>query len=292
MPRKIKRILPLRAESTKPAKDERHIVTLFADIVGASEISNHMNLFRYNDFLKEFKICFEEVCAHYKSEEYEKHEHPFFQYSVRGDEGCLMIFVPSDDDNRLARDINITINIALDLKRMWLFTKHNTDRIKDVGLLPVDLAIGIHSGKVFINEESSEKGIEYRPEGYAINLAKRIESESRNGKFTHILVSESARAQLYSLRDELTYDFDKSFTIRPRGISRDIKVFEVKHHWLATDWYDAPSEVSIILKKIDTEIVKIAKSAYDDNPTNIWLAEEFIFLTMLNEHKESEVQTS
>lgn len=282
--RTVKKGSPVESKRSPLKENESHIVTLFADIVGCSEISNHMPLLKYNEFLNDFQACFKEVCAHYMKREYEEHEHPFFKYSVRGDEGCLMIFVPVGDEI-MARHIDIAINIALDLKRKWLFNEHNRERIKGIGLLPVDLAIGIHSGKVYLNKE----GDDYRPEGYAINLAKRIESEARNGKFTHILVSEATRGQLYNLKDEATYNFDKPFTIRPKGISRDIKVFEIKHHFLATDWTDLPSEVSIIYDQIDDDKVKIAKLAYEDNPTNIWLAEEYILLILMNGyHKLSE----
>lgn len=281
--RKIKKKKKLPLAPTKAIEDsnERYIVTMFADIVGCSEISNHKSLKEYSDFVKDFQNCFEKVCEHYKKEEYKEEEHPFFKAEVRGDEGCLMIFGSRDDDS-LARDIDTTINIALDLKRMWLFKNDNIKRIKDDRLLPVDIGIGIHTGKVYLNKE----GNKLQPEGYAINLAKRIESASRDGKFTHILISESARGLLYSLKDEYTYRFDMPFAIQPRGISREVKVFEIKHHFLPTDWQDIPSEVSIIYEQLDDDKVNIIKVAYDANPTNLWLAEEYLLLDMMNEYRK------
>jgi len=261
---------------------EGYAVILFADIVGCSEISNHKNLTQYNEFLTEFHNCFKTVCKHYKDEEYKETEHPFFKYDTRGDEGCIMIFT-SNGDESLAKNIDIIINIALELKRKWLFTKDNIERIEKDGLLPVDLGIGIHAGKVYINEDRPN---DYRPEGYAINLTKRIESESRGGKFTHILVSESAQDQLYNLKDESIYKFDKSFPISPKGISREIKVFEIKHHFLPTDWYDMPSEVSIIYEELDDKKLETAKIAYKANPTNLWLAEEYVLLSLMNEYQK------
>lgn len=285
-----RRKAPPDEEPSKPRPvqplGERDIVVLFADVVGCSEISNHKEIKDYNDFINSFQQCFKSVCGHYKQAEYEENERPFFQAEARGDEGCLKIFVPNRDD--LSRDIDVAINIALDLKRKWLLEKENKGRI-DNGLLPVDVGIGIHSGKVWVNKEKDERGNDkYRPEGYAINLTKRIESESRGGKFTHILVSESARGQLYNLKDECTYRFDTPFTINPRGISRDIKVFEIKHHFLPTDWTEEPTEVSMVYRELEPTRAKleISKKAYDINPMNLWIAEEYVLLSVMQAYKK------
>ena len=221
--------------SPKPMSDvqERPIVVLFADIVSCSEISNHKGVTEYNRFLDEFHTIFRTVTAEHELL-YPENEQLYFKPTLSGDEGCLMIFVPNRDD--LSEDIDATVNIALDLKRRWLLSRDNEGRIKD-GLLPSELAIGIHLGKAFINEQKGKKGKDrYRPEGYAINLAKRIEGSSREGHFTRIYVSEAARNELYLLTDEATYTLTGPHSIQPKGISRDIRVFEVKHHFLPTDW--------------------------------------------------------
>ncbi len=268
------------------SQDERYIVVLFADIVGCSEISNHTKLSEYNTFVSDFQELFKEICNHYKVQRYEERDYDFFQAQARGDEGCLKIFLSRSDES-LASDIDTAIMIALDLKRKWLFNEHNTDRIEKDGLLPVDIGIGIHAGKVFINKEEDGKDkYQYRPEGYTINLAKRIENASRKGVFTHILLSEAARGQLYNLKDEDTYVFNNPFPIEPKGISRDIRAFEIKHHFLGTLWYEEPSEASILYDDIDDNMVKIVQRAYEANPTNLWLAEEYILLATMNDYKK------
>lgn len=272
---------------------ERDIVILFADVAGCSEISNHKKLREYNDFIRSFQECFSKVCEHYEKEEYKGNE-AFFDYQLRGDEGCLKILVPDRED--LSVDIDNAINIALDLKRKWLLGEENKRRVEN-GLLPVDLGLGIHAGKVWVNEEKDEKGnIKYSPEGYAINLAKRIESESRGGKFSHILISESARGELYLLKDECTYRFDKPFAVSPKGISHDIEVFEIMHHFLPTDWSHVkkPSEVAMIYDELDDSKVDpkvlISQDAYTINPMNLWLAEEYILLWIMNAYKRLEAE--
>jgi len=262
----------------------RDIVILFADVVGCSEISNHLTLKEYNDFIVSFQDCFERVCKYYKDNVYEKIESDFFQANARGDEGCLKIFVAKSEED-LARDVDVAISIALDLKKMWLFSERNRGRIRKEKLLPVELAIGIHMGKVWLKDDG-------QPEGYAINLAKRIESASRDGKFTHIFVSEAAQGQLYHHKDETIYKFTDGFSIPTKGISQEIKVFEVKHHFLPTDWRevveDEPWEISMVYPELGHgDVLEVAESAYKINPTNLWLAEEYLMLTMMDAHRKT-----
>lgn len=257
---------------------ECHIVVMFVDIVGSSEISNNKTLEDYYDFLGQFRDCFLKVCDHYKKLEYEEHERPFFHREVRGDEGCVKIFVPGPSFSSVASNIKTAISIALDLKREWLLTKFNRQRIRKDQLLPIEIAIGIHAGKVWVTKEGS---VEYRPEGYAINLAKRIEGEARNGKFTHILLSEATRGLLHNLTDEPTFLLDAPYPFRPKGISREIKVYEIKHHFLATDWTDWAAWSSIVYKSLDYDMVETAREAYEASPTNLWLAEEYLMLYVM-----------
>ncbi len=213
------RVKQKHSKQTSSQGKVRNAVILFVDVVGCSEISNHETLGKYNSFINTFQKYFNDICRSYQKKFYKRHERPFFQYEPRGDEGCLKIFASKKND-LLAEDIDIAISIAIDLKRVWLMTKYNQRRIRQ-SLLPVDLAIGIHFGKVYFKGN--------KVEGYAINLAKRIESASRDGKFTHILISESAHGQLdQHLNYETVYEFDKPSIKKTKGISNAIKAFEIK----------------------------------------------------------------
>ncbi len=276
---------PSKKKGAKSGED-RDIVILFADVVGCSEISNHSTLNDYGKFIKDFQDCFNQVCNYYKDNDYELHEVDQIQVDTRGDEGCLKIFVARSDED-LARDVDVAISIALDLKKMWLFSEFNRQRILEEKLLPIDLAIGIHVGKVFLRNDSN--GIT-KPEGYAINLAKRVESASRSGKFTHIFVSESAHGQLFYYMDEQVYKFTEPFPVPTKGISQNISVLEVKHHFLPTDWADViedePWEISMVYPELGHgEVLTVIEEAFKINPTNLWLAEEYLMLTMMNAYR-------
>ena len=265
-----------RSKQISSRGGKRAAIILFVDVVGCSEISNHLGLKEYNHFISVFQECFKDVCKLYEKEVYDERERDFFQYEPRGDEGCLKIFVSKKND-LLARDIDVAITIALDLKRRWLITEYNQKRIRQ-RLLPADLAIGIHFGQVYVKDNVAE--------GYTINLAKRIESASREGKFTHILLSESAHGQLDYLKDEKFYKFDQPSIKKTKGISHAIKAVEIKHHILPTDWEDTfpekPEETSMLFKKYPAnKILEVFKDAYEINPTNLWLAEEYIYMMIL-----------
>jgi hypothetical protein len=140
-----------------------------------------------------------------------------------------------------------------------------------------DIAVGIHFGQAWINKTGNNK---YQPEGYAINLTKRIESHSREGAFTHIYLSEAAYDKLYPLTDKTPYTFDLPRLIKPKGISPGINIFEVKHHFLPADWADETIETS------KWRTYEPIEKAYQANPSNLWLLEECIMMQIQHGYKE------
>lgn len=293
MPRKSKARRPTAGRQTKSQAAatgaERWVAILFADIIGCSEVSNHMALEKYNDFLDSFHLIFDKVATEHRKSFYVDAEDRYFQAKTRGDEGLLIIMYP-DKQEDMARDLDTCVNFALDLKRMWLLNEENRRRIEGPSLLPIDLAIGIHLGKVLVNDDADG---ELRPEGYAINLTKRIESASRDGQYTRIFVSASARGELDLLHDEMNYAFGPLRELPAKGILHGIRVFEVTHHFLATDWNEDrpgyPKTRAVAFDPSD-EDVALAWQAHRENPTNFWLAEEFIKLKLLREWRKLETE--
>lgn len=80
------------------------------------------------------------------------------------------------------------LKAGIQLKNKWLVLKENLRRSKHF-LKPMGLGIGIHYGKVYITRRADGN---CRAEGYAINFAKRVESFSRHGKFSHFMLSQDA----------------------------------------------------------------------------------------------------
>lgn len=282
LPRK-KRIVQRNTNTASAKEDEgRETVVMFVDIMGASEVSNHMTTSSYAGFVQSFQSLFIDTCTAYRNRLCSDYVN-FVQFSARGDEGLLMIYRPSERSS-LSVDVDIAVNIALDLKRRWLFSKENKKRI-ETGLLPIDLAVGVHTGKTYLTraEPTLNNPGGYQPEGYAINLAKRVEGHSREGRSSHIFLSEAAHGTWNTLPDERTYFFDEPLTVRPKGISREIRVYELKHHFLPSDWTLLSQESERARTFLDPELVHldILVKAIKINPTNLWLNEEFIRSSML-----------
>lgn len=297
MPRKRpskKTTIPSQAPGVNAGEQDANVrdtIILFADIIGASEVSNHKTPKQYFEFVREFQQMFDRICEKYLGKWYPDEKDYLFQ--ARGDEGLLMIFPKSDQDNpRIpGQDVDVAVNIALALKREWIQSEDNVQRIRKSKLLPVDLGIGIHLGPTLLHKDdkiksSSRNPGSYAPEGYAINLAKRIESHSRGGRYTNIFISGAAHGAWRRLPDEYTYIFDEEQSIEPRGITRKIPVFEVKHHFLPTDWYERSETRKRGKSLLDPDEVdpELLKAARELNPTNIWLTEESIRANMLKNY--------
>lgn len=262
---------------------ERDTVVMFADIMGASEVSNHKTPKDYAAFVEEFQKLFRSVCAEFVEVWHKDHKNSI-QYGARGDEGLLMMY-RAEAPYELGIDIDTAIQIALELKRRWLGSKENSKRVLEAGLLPVDLGIGIHVGRTYLQ---TGRGYEGNPggarlEGYTINLAKRVESHSRSGTFSHIVLSEAAHGLLNYLADERTVLFDSPHAVSLKGISRDIRIHEIKHHFLPSDWQKGfaikkRARVVLDVKLANPELVN---EAIKLNPSNLWLTEEYIRAQLL-----------
>ena len=255
-----------------PDPKERSVVVMFADIVGASEVSNHKSPSAYAEFVESFQVLFRAVTQEFAKAWLDQDATDFA--TARGDEGFFRIDRPAGSD--MSGDVDLAVQAALELKRRWLCATENRKRIND-GLLPIDLGIGIHTGVVFPSPSQAEL------EGYSINLAKRIEGHAREGKFTRVMLSEAAHGHLSQMADERTYLFDDFGKIRPKGISRDIGIYEVKHHFLPSDWEDESKESARARSLISAEHLhlKTIGAAVALNPTSLWLAEELIRAAML-----------
>ena len=214
---------------------EKWATILFADIAGCAEVSNHHDLQRYSEFLKQFHEAASEVRKRVLSRYSEPQE---MEFSVRGDEVCLILHKGKDAASYF-EDMKRGILYAIFLKLGWLLSDHNQQRIESA-LLPMNLGIGIHHGPVWVDiypcnifgkdRESSE--------GYSINFAKRVEGCSRQGTSSRIFLSQAAK---YLADEAIQLDQDRQFDLK--GISPDPYLVEVKD-----------IDVGSILKRTDFEI--------------------------------------
>ena len=275
--------LDRRAMAGESDDNLRDSVIMFIDIVGASEVSNYLSPAAYKDFVLQFQRMFAEICRDHFATTLNAIAPEDRLFSARGDEGILMIY-PKMQPEQMALFIDDYIQIALELKRRWLYSDINRRSVRN-GIVPVGLAIGIHVGQIYLAESVEDGEVSRRPEGYTINLAKRVEAYSRNGETTHIFVSETAQGLLNRLADEKTYIFSEPHSITAKGFSRAIRGFEVKHHFLPVNWTQevAAGRQPFLLRVPETDELDLLLAAHRLNPTNVWLAEECIRSVMLYE---------
>ena len=99
MPRSRRKNTPKQiTEQLTAAKDsfQRETVVMFVDIMGASEVSNHMTPADYAAFVNSFQQLFNETCQRYVKTWLPVNQSKYAQYSARGDEGLLIIYEEPD----------------------------------------------------------------------------------------------------------------------------------------------------------------------------------------------------
>jgi len=212
----------------KKRKNGKKATILFADIVGCSIISDNYAIEKYDEFLTQF---------HKKAIDAKRLFFPKFkgwtsnkiEFSVKGDETCLILHSGNKEN-----DVNHAIFFAIFLKLSWLVSEENQKRV-EIGKLPIELGIGINQGFVWYDYHLVDEGKkeDYKKnktsEGYAINIAKRIESASRNGRNTKIFVSAEIRMIAKKLF-ESKIDFDEGEKYGElKGILNPPYLYEIVH---------------------------------------------------------------
>ena len=90
---------------------------------------------------------------------------------------------------------------------------------REMGYPEIEMGIGINTGELIVGNIGSEKRAKYAVVGSHVNLTSRIESYTVGDQ---ILISEST---MNRCKKELIIDSD--FEIKPKGMTKPIRVFEV-----------------------------------------------------------------
>jgi len=194
---------------------------LFGDIVNCVEVSNNASLENYDDFISQFQeVAVNTFQQHLifdkRQRRYQLHKN--FFYSLKGDELFLILLTTP------AADLKTLVSMALHLKIKWLLSLFNRTRV-DIGQIPKDVGIGINFGKIVMAWHPGNKEFP-TPEGFQINLAKRIESESRKGSHSKIYLSHSAYR--VCRRAHFRVDFEPKETML-KGFEGITYLYELKH---------------------------------------------------------------
>ena len=203
--------------NTSPPKAEpRQAVILFSDIIHSSVFSDTLGIIDYDRFLEEFqKTMFDAKKRVFRLTNIDENH---VEFDIRGDEACAILY--TDDTSN---DLFTALTMASYMKSLWFQSSFNIKRVSEAKIAS-DIAIGIHTGKVIVRSRLS-KDMAPKPEGYAINLAKRIEGLSREGSHTKIMISNDVRILLKQFNIDI--EMSRKITKQFQGILYPIHVYEI-----------------------------------------------------------------
>lgn len=224
-----------------------NVTILFADLLDSVRISSVLDFWAYDDLINEYQLYLntaaDEIGSELVAERY-----------VKGDELVLFLYdrnqvernrailsLPEDDPKRKELEAEnakcdnealfSALRAGIMLKNAWLSSPVNFHRVTS-RQLPFDLGIGIHSGLCVLRERGDGTT---RIEGYAINFAKRIESYSRMGGVTRLMLSRTATQHLRFvrrrnavLRQRLGFISHKPRGDDLKGLQTGLEFFELK----------------------------------------------------------------
>jgi len=268
----------------------RKAVILFADIVGASEVSNNCSIDEYDSFIDEFHdICKKTRDLIFPTSEYSVEE---IESSIKGDEICLILhsgkdfgsvsaFAQKKEEEGLIKDVKNAILFAVGLKLMWLISEYNRKRIH-CWLVPRQLAVGINVGPVMFRVHAAT-GREKSSEGYTINLAKRIEGIAREGQYSKIFVCKEFRYVCEHNDGPVEFDRERLFELK--GITTPPYLHEIE------DILDSKIVTgSVVMKELEglpKEDIELYYQTAEVNEQEFWLRKLVAYLLLASKDKRA-----
>jgi adenylate cyclase len=153
------------------------VAVLFADIKGFTTRSEVTPPERVVHMLNEY---FAEIIAAIQ-------DHEGLVNSLMGD-GLMAIFGAPLDDPRAA---NHAIGAA---KAMMAALARVNQRLKDEGVAPIDIGIGIHFGEAVVGNMGSPRKMEYTAIGDVVNTAARVEGLTRKTEASILMTADAFAA--------------------------------------------------------------------------------------------------
>jgi class 3 adenylate cyclase len=195
-----------------------HVAVLFVDFVGSTDLASVMALEEYARLGSSFAATCRRQCEHFFTDHHRKrylHDGRHYAFHVVGDELCVFLHSERPHD-----DVYQLVCLAVTLKCAWLGAPLNAERVAS-GRPSYELAMGIHSGPVWATRNADGVALS----GFAINLAKRVESASREGTRFRIFVSDPSFKLVNRRMRNLTFGPRRVAPLK--GVSAEVGVSEL-----------------------------------------------------------------
>jgi class 3 adenylate cyclase len=260
--------------------DYIHAAILFADIENSVMWSGTLPPRDYDNLLNSFQATMYDLAADLRAQGF-----PLAEFAVVGDQLSLF-FYDAEEINRNAafaapgaedptvraqlvetcRAANEAVlfaafRAAIFLKDRWLQHEYNLERVRRQRE-PLGLGIGLHYGRVYLKDRADGRR---RIEGFAVNLAKRVEGYARFGRYSRIMLSQNAHDRLRGvvirhtqLRQRIYFHQHEMELELLKGVTEAQAVFELRFF----------SRIGVM--KITPDTVRQYEAMFYRNPRNIW----------------------
>lgn len=196
---------------------------LFIDLMNSTEMSKNLTLEEYDNMIVHFQnTMYEVISSHLEGYGYQGNGVDC-EWSIAGDE--MRVFLYSES---IPFDVRNSLLIAVKAKLAWLVSPFN-ERILKEGRPTSRIGAGIDCGKVVKDTREWRKMVgDQQPhiEGYAVNVAKRIESASLDGKVYQIMVGDSFYRKCQE-STEINVSFSRPMKLEFKGLGLKIPVYEI-----------------------------------------------------------------
>jgi class 3 adenylate cyclase len=200
MAAKVRRGIRSTWRVSEVAVMEKNAYIMFVDIIESTRLARELGEVSYNKKLLAYRYHLRNVfCA--KAD-------PLFM-SIQGDEGLL---IADGDANNSVMVLACAIEVKSVLKSF---------------MPEFEVAFGVHKGAIslFLDERKRIESIN----GREINLAKRIETASRKGKYSKLFISLAVHDDLATANPALRKFFDYSKHSDLKGFEgEELSLFELK----------------------------------------------------------------
>lgn len=197
----------------------QNALILFTDIIDSSQYSAILDANEYANKVNDFREVFEKLGEIYfpnfsDDEKITK----YCKINTIGDEGSIFYVNSGEKPPEI---VFKSVQFAFELKARWEL-KTSSDTISK----KIKLGIGIHFGKVVptIKIEENHSTIINDIIGYPINYAKRIESCSRDGKYSRVFVSKEAASLIEGVKPIVL----AKISLPMKGIANSEEMFEIR----------------------------------------------------------------
>ncbi len=197
---------------------------LFSDLMNSTELAKNLSLVEYDDMLLDFQNTMHAVVSDHLSRYGYTACGVDAEWSIVGDEVKVFLY-----SGNLNYDIRNALLIAMKLKLAWLVSEFNRKILHEQR--PVSqIGVGINWGKVIkaVRPWRSSTGIpQPNIEGYTINLTKRIESASRDGTISKIMVGDRIHKSCRH-NSRINVRFGQPHDLVCKGFTQGMRVYELQ----------------------------------------------------------------